>query len=135
MVHDELGRELDALEFDWVAARDRCSIGVAFERLKETSKKDTAQRNAQLARDKTPYSFRFDASGDWFAIVRQGEIHETVKVTLEGQAIVVYHQDRETHRATITFDVEGECRLVVKDARYRLWQFRRMVLEAFLFDR
>jgi hypothetical protein len=123
------------LEKDWVRARSECSVVIAFEQLRHAVEHDVTARNALLP-DRPPFAFKFKTEGDSFYVAIEGYDHrEALKFSQEKGAIVVYRHGERMMEATLTFNADGECRFLWKGTEYRSWQFRKLALEDFFFNR
>ncbi len=123
-------------DFDWVSAREECSLVKAFATLKAQVKKDVGFRN------KTIYGlheFRFDVidNGDSFTVCTASERQIDVKtVTFErsGQSLVVLGTDgKEKFTAVLTLSVDRKCCFRIEDEEYDFWYVRKLALESLFF--
>lgn len=125
--------------FDWVTARQECSIAVVFEKLRSQVKSDVETREAMRAMPMDQhYAFKFVVSNEreFSALVMGHKIHRAVifSLSMPSQSIKVRDEkDVLMFDATTTINDEGECRLKVKGQERELWQVRKMALESVLF--
>ena len=121
-------------DFDWVMARSECSAAKVFEALKDELRADIALRDGQLELARLPWKFSIDI-GSAILITKEGNrISGSVVFELDGQKIVARNSNREViAEATLTLNREGDCRLKVNGEELNSWQFRKLILEEFLF--
>jgi hypothetical protein len=120
-------------QFDWVAARAKCSIGVVFERLREQVKIDIEARQRQTERDRH-YAFKFVSEGRMFAALVEGhQIHDVTSFVLQDDAIEVRDKEKTLFTSTVGLNNEGRCIVKIGNQEYELWQFRKLALEHLLF--
>jgi hypothetical protein len=124
----------EALEqFDWVAARAKCSIGVVFERLREQVRTDVEARKRQTETDRH-YAMSFVSEGRMFAaLVESHQIHDVISFVLEDDAIEVRDKEKALFVSTVGLNNEGRCIMKIDNQEYELWQVRRLALEKLLF--
>jgi hypothetical protein len=128
-------------QFDWISAREKCSPGVVFERLKREAKKDVQQRIHALG-ESSRHNWTVDADRDSFSVVREHKDSQHRAVVTfcldEDQQIRAYeeHGGKTFFRATLTLTDEGECKLKDTETGKEmcLWQARKIALEKLLFD-
>ena len=120
-------------QFDWVAARSACSIGVVFEKLREQVDADIEARQRQTEQDRH-YAFKFVSEGRMFAALVEGhQIHDVISFVLQDDAIEVRHKARTLFTSMVGLNNEGRCIMKIGNQEYELWQFRKLALETLLF--
>jgi hypothetical protein len=122
-------------EFDWVTARNECSLVAIFEKLKLQLLEDVERRKSQLG-DRAYYGFKVITAGnDRVAVVVEGNsIHSSVSFFLVNGAIEVRDKDGNVRiKATPTLSDDGQCRLRIGDQDRELWHLRKIALEDLLF--
>jgi hypothetical protein len=123
-------------DFDWVSARERCSMTTAFVTLKTQVKRDVNARNKNLG---DRYEFRFDLTdnGDSFTVHTASERQiDTKTVTFErtGNTLNVRGTDGKTKfMAALTINSKGECRFKIDGEECDSWYVRKLALEDLFF--
>jgi hypothetical protein len=125
---------VEKVEKDWVTARSLCSLPNVFKELRLQVIEDVKTRNA-LRPNNSPYEFSVMENGEEFTVVLEAtDAQKSVTFSLADHAIRVRDwRDQEMFDVTLTFNLEGECRLNVQEKEFELWQVRRMALEELLF--
>lgn len=128
-------RQLPA-DFDWVTARQKCSVGKFFERLRIGAEKNMQARNA--LREERGERFHFESTSDAnvCSVIRplRGGI-VVVRFVLDGERIRVEGSGVDVNfEGTLTLNHEAECRLKVAGQELDEWQVLRLGLEALFFD-
>ena len=126
--------EKDLSKFDWVTERASCSPPNIFKALRLQVTEDVKIRNA-LRPNNSPYEFSVAEHGDDFTVLLDAkDVHRSVIFSLAEHAILVRDDEgNQMFQVTLTFNDEGECRLIVNEEERDLWQVRRMALEELLF--
>ncbi len=128
-------------QFDWVTAQSTCNATSFFERLKTAVKSDVERRNTLPGRnDRATFEFYEDEDGH-FEVTRAvgstvgaGRVEGVVRFQRRGRRIEVSGEDIDVLlTAVMALDPEGHCRVVVGEALYAEWEFRRMALEQLFF--
>jgi hypothetical protein len=128
-------------EFDWVTAQSTCNAAAFFDRLKAGVKNDVQRRNSLPGRNaRVAFEFFEDEDGQ-FEVTRavgsasgSGRIEGVVRFQRRGRRIEVSGEDIDVLlTGVMTLDPEGHCRVVVGEAMYAEWEFRRMALEQLFF--
>ena len=124
--------------FDWVSARDACSVTQMFERLRLAVDEDVKVR--QALRKKVDdfgfeQGFEFTTRGSSFSVSRRGiERGRAVVFAIQGRSITVKDESGNLLRlASVTINDDKECVLVVGEEQLQEWQFRKKSLEAIFF--
>lgn len=121
--------------FNWVQARNECSLAQVFQQLYNDVIGDVEERKALPSRD-AQLTFSVTTGKGNFSVVRaiNGSIPDSVNFVLSRSEIIA-QDDRNTFmlKATITLNNEGRCRLKVGDDELEQWQFRRKALEKLFF--
>ena len=126
--------EQDMSKFDWVTERCLCSLPNVFKALRLQVEEDVKTRNA-LRPNNSPYEFSVaENGGDFTVLLEAKDVHRSVIFSLAEHAILVRDdKGNQMFQVTLTFNDEGECRLIVNEEERDLWQVRRMALEELLF--
>jgi hypothetical protein len=126
--------EKDTSKFDWVTQRSLCSLPNVFKALRLQVEEDVKTRNA-LRPNNSPYEFSVAENGDDFTVLLEAKgLRKSVIFSLAEHAISVRDDKGKTmFEVTLTFNDEGECRLIVNKEERDLWKVRRMALEELLF--
>jgi hypothetical protein len=125
-------------DFDWVAARSRCSLAVVFQQIASEVEEDVRKRNAKCPKD-CGYEFSvIGPSASAFTVLLTGDRvdRKLVKFNQTSKGITV-HKDgslKPSIEASLTLNNDGECRLKIGTGEYDFWQFRRMALEELFFE-
>jgi hypothetical protein len=126
-------------DFDWVAARHKCSAAVVFEALLHLAQQNVETANALRKSNGLSADAHVQATVPGvFAVLRglHGPPH-TVRFRLdrEGSIGVDYQgvPNTESFTGTLTLNNDGECRLRVGTQELDLWQVLRLALEPLLF--
>lgn len=127
-------------EFDWVTAQANCNAAEFFERLKQGVRRDVERRTALAANDAREVFEFFEDEDGQFEVTRAGagrgspKLSAVVRFERVGRRIEVSGEDIDVAlTAVLTLDPEGHCRVVVGEAMYAEWEFRRMALEQLFF--
>lgn len=136
-------------ELDWVAERSKCSAGAVLKQLESQVKADVEQRNtlrtSSEVRQMISFEFGSGNPGSFYVrALRHLERDPTPEQLgfasfekLPGGIKVVHwigKEEKDPIVGMLTLGNDGKCRLRVKDVdEYRLWQFRKLVLEPILF--
>lgn len=129
-------------DFDWVSAQSKCSAADFFERLKTGVRGDVERRSALLpsgARERFEF---FEDDDGHFEVTRGAgssfgapKLSAVVRFERIGRRIEVSGEDIDVSlTAVLALDPEGHCRVVVGEALYAEWEFRRMALELLFFQ-
>ncbi len=126
--------------FDWVTARQQCSLQEVFEALRLGIREDVERRNSNLPGNRTPAA----------PILKIAERAKTIRVywhdmyqqyaglfvefTLAAQTIIVKDHDQVLFEAAIGLNDDGDCKVDIFGKQYDLWQTRRKALEKLMFD-
>lgn len=128
-------------DFDWVAAQAKCNTAAFFERLKQGLANDVQRRNA-LSESESGVTFEYyEEENGQVEVSRavpsrfgQSEVTAVVRFLRHGRRIEVVGEDIDVAlHAVLSLDPEGHCRVVVGEALYSEWEFRRMALEQLFF--
>ncbi len=123
-------------EFDWVTARLACRAYDVYLELRSQVEKDVETREDK--RPKTElhghYAFRFKKADRAFHVIVEGhKIKGELTFEVTETQIVVSKDGNKLLAATPTISNDGECVLKVGETEYKFWQFRKLVLDDFLF--
>jgi hypothetical protein len=128
-------------EFNWVTARNACSLGNVFEKLKLDVQSDVEER--QKLRQPLPlpeigfdHGFVFTSNSRGFsASLKTGRLqYSSIFALKEDHILVTDEEGEELLKATVTLNNERECRLVVGNEEMEGWQFRKKALEGVFFS-
>ena len=135
-----MAQDHDPEDFNWVAAQSKCTPAAVFETLRSRIREDVQRRNGLLGRH-DGWTFEFTEEGDEFEVARaeagrrDGRVLAVVSFTRSGRRILVHSEDLDVDlTAIVTLDHTGACRLVIGEAMYSDWEFRRMALEQLFFE-
>ena len=125
-------------DFDWVSERAKCSIGHAFEELKQDIQRDVQRRNGLRKGPLYAYEFETAVSGDIITVRMTGfgttGNQRSVSFVLECEHISVRDtQNRLVFEATLTLNSEKECLFRVDHRETASWQLRMRALEPLFF--
>lgn len=126
-------------DLNWVDERTKCKPCEVFKQLQYEVEKDVEVRKASVTADQKKedcIGFRFKVQGqDSFIVWRNGAgIVSSVEFRLENQAIVVRDSKHQIIlTASLTFNDQGRCMLVVDKVELERWQMRRRALEDLFF--
>lgn len=125
---------MDKSKFDWVAAREACTLPKVFKSLLAEVEGDVKERNAQRP-ENASYAFSFVEQGNTFAVVLEAEtFRRSVVFAYEDHAILVLDASgNQMFEVTLNFSDDGNCRMKAKEDYRESWQIRRMALEDILF--
>ena len=127
---------LSSDNFDWVAAREECSLNKVFATLKAQIQQDVESRNKSLYGN---HEFKFDLSdnGNSFAVHITSDrptSGKAVTFKLTDKAIQVIDTDGKIKfETTLTINVDRECRLKVGNEEHESWYVRKLALEDLFF--
>jgi hypothetical protein len=123
--------------WDWVSARQACSIEAFFERLYLGTVKNVEVRNAQ-ATPGAPWQLQVQqVDPSLFSVLRLLKYGATavVRVKRNRTEIRVDGQNIDVKFiGTVTMDDEGECRLLVDGQALDEWQVLKRAFESLFFD-
>jgi len=135
----------DDPNFDWVAARAKCSASEVYQDFSLQLKKDVATRNELLSGKERKHEINFMFAGcsepNSVMVAAQtggrflGEkplAHVIFTKVPEG--ISAEYSDGTKLTGLLTLSQDGECRLKVDSVEYSFWQFRKLTLEPIFFD-
>jgi hypothetical protein len=128
----------EAENFNWVAARNACSISAVFDKLMLDVKSDIDQRQELRERHEGLghlESFTFASNGSKFSAIAQNpkSRHSIIFSLRENRLVVSNEHDKELFVATVTLNNDKRCMLVVAGEQMEAWQFRRLALETLFF--
>ena len=130
----------DSHEFDWVTARDRCSLPKEFHGLKELVEENCKSRN-RCAPAHHPYNYNYcEIDSDHFSVQRTDTPNEScvVEFSLKNDRIMVGGSDSNPPwkmKLTLTLNDAGLCRFKVNDdGEYFRWQVVMRALSPLFFD-
>jgi len=128
------GVKADKSKFDWIAARNACTLPKVYRQLLAEVQEDVRERNAQRP-ENAPYEFLVVEEGEGFAVVLDaGEFRRSVTFRYEDHAITVLDPSgNQMFEVTLLFTEDGKCRMKAKEENRDAWQVRRMALEDLLF--
>ena len=127
-------------DFDWVTARQQCSLQEVFESLRLRIREDVETRNSNLSDDP-------DSDRPTLKVIENGPTirvywhdiyseyrHFFVEFTLTPQNIAVRDHEKTLFEATIGLNDDGDCKVNISGKQYDLWQMRRKALEHVMFN-
>jgi hypothetical protein len=127
-------------DFDWVTARNGCSIRKVFETLRLQIENDIKIRNESLQSDQKRhygYSYGIATAVGGFRVFLEGVVgmHQTVafSITQKGSILASDEEGNTVIEGTPTISDDGKCRLKVNGQERELWQIRKMALEDLFF--
>lgn len=127
-------------DFDWVTARNECSIRKVFETLKLQVENDIKIRNESLQSDRQRrygYSYGIAASAGGFTVFLEGVVgtrHTVIfSITQKGSIRVSNEEGDTAIEAAPTVCDDGKCRLKIDGKERELWQVRKLALEDLFF--
>ena len=131
----------DAIDdFDWVTARNKCSVRKVFETLKLQVENDIRIRNESLQSDQTRrygYSYGIATAVGGFTVFLEGVVgtrHTVIfSITQKGSILVSTDEGDAVIEGTPTICDDGKCRLKVNGQERELWHVRKMALEDLFF--
>jgi hypothetical protein len=125
-------------EFDWVAAREACSLVKMFVCLRDEVSKD-AERVKAIFKG-SGRIFEFKQGADEFTVLEGMGPIRTVKFSLDAtRTHILIEQDdgngREHPpiRVSLTLNKEKQCRFKIGDDEFESWQLRKKALERLFF--
>ncbi len=126
-------------DFNWVKARQDCSLPVQFTHLRYTVEKNTEERRNGLKPGHKEH-LEFKAVNDrQFIVVRTAFGSGTVSFDLREDRVVVEMKNhlgelKKRFKLTLTLNDEGECRFKIDGkGEYLRWQVARKALEQIFF--
>ena len=125
-------------DFNWVEARQNCSVVAHFKLLQETVKANVNERQQQLGEDAHPKVTFESGSKTEFRAMRNGRSSgfKGVVFRLREDHVVVQHDLSGKHlfNLTVVLNDDGECRFKVDgEGEFLRWQVARKALEDILF--
>ena len=129
--------------YDWVTARERCSLEQEFGLLKNLIEHNCETKKAHLTSDHI-VTFEFvELGAREFAVCREpkaGAVGKKYKVTFSlrvDHMLIASQWDEEESgvELTLILNDEGECRFVIDGSgEYLRWQVARRALNSLFFD-
>lgn len=127
------------INFDWVEARQKCSLQDVFEALRLGIRADVKKRNENLPDNPDPDrpTLKVAERGPtirvyWHDVYRQYQDF-FVEFTLTLESISVKNSEGLLFDATIGLNDDGDCKVNIFGKQYDLWQVQRKALEPVLF--
>lgn len=124
-------------DFDWVSARNACSITQVFKELELGARGDVKERISQRPAIAEEFALVLSQDQNCFCVMRDvGKTRkEGVEFCLAGGKITVKNtrSGGVSFTVSLTLNNDGECRLRVDNEELEQWQVRRKALEALLF--
>ena len=123
--------------FDWVTARQACSLAKCFASLKAQIDGDIKTRNSLLP-EGSAISFGLGDNGNSFIVLTEphGHLGRSATFTLRADHIEVMDEKGGIRfKITLTLDVDGDCmfRIDGDDEEYEPWYVRKKALEDVFF--
>ena len=136
--------ETDGRDFDWVTARDQCSLPNEFERLKLLVEENVRTRKRCMKKESV-FDFTFhNGDASEFSATRSpiSGVHgstQTVSFSLRNDHILVTDRWKIPERRlclTLTLTDDGECRFLIDndEGEYLRWQIARRALCPLFFQ-
>jgi hypothetical protein len=132
-------------DFDWIAARTKCSIGRIFEVLATVGEQDVKRAKAMLAETKrNSVGFHFERQGDIVLVIKErrnvtgSEARTVIRFSLQATEIEVDIKDAAKQQANLftikpSLNPEGTRKVVVNGQELDNWQVSRLALEDLFF--
>ena len=127
-------------EFDWITARDRCSLPKEFHHLMEFVDENCKARK-RCTPDHHPYDYEFLKKDSDNFFVRRTEIPDglcVVEFSLKNDKILVGGSDSDPPwkvKLTLTLNDSGSCRFKINGhGEYMRWQVAMRALSPLFFD-
>lgn len=125
-------------EFDWVAARDKCSTVHVFHELRMGVEEDVRAMNRTLAvakYDKSSVAVRANTMGDYFVVFRADNSNTRAEFNCQIDRIELSKGGKQ-FTATLTLNKEGKCRFRIDGGEeMEEWQVRHFMLEELFFGK
>jgi|ERR1035441_276869 hypothetical protein len=124
--------------FDWVTARNECSIRNVFETLRLQIENDIKIMNESLLlNQKKRYSYGIAAAVGGFTVFLEGVAgsrHSVLfSITEKGSILVRTEEGEPVLEGKPTVCDDGKCRLKIEGRERELWHVRKMALEDLFF--
>ena len=125
-------------EFDWVTARNDCSIRGVFEALRLGIENDIKIRNDQVrSDDKRKYSYGMTVMAGGIVVYLEGVVGMSqsvpLSITQNGSILVRDENNEPMLEAYPTISDDGKCRLKINGQERELWHVRKTILEKLFF--
>ena len=124
--------------FDWVRARNDCSLLAVFRSLQSAAEKDVETRNALRGKaDEYRFIYKSNPKTEGFFVIREGNfVGLTISFQVVGSAILVTEMpsNHELLTAVPTLTNERACMLKVNSQELEEWQVLKLALEALFFE-
>jgi hypothetical protein len=123
--------------FDWVSARQDCSLKEVFEALRLGIREDVETRNSALPDNPDKATLKTAEHGKtirvyWQDMYQQFD-HLFVEFALTAQSLTARDDENLLFEASIGLNDEGDCKVYILGKQYDLWQIRRKALEQLMF--
>ena len=125
-------------DFNWVEARQNCSVVAQFKLLQETVESNVTERKTQLG-EKAQVKLAFESNSESeFRVIRQSQSGFKIIVFRRRKDHIFIEEDEaggETIRLELVQNDDSECRLKVDDGEttFLRWQVAQKALEDILF--
>ena len=124
-------------DFNWVMARDACSLPKCFAALKSKAERDVKTRNSLLSKDSAS-TFGFGDNGDSFIVLTEphGPRGRSATFKLADEHIEVTDEKGAIKfKVALTLNADGDCmfRIDDDDEEYNSWYVRKKALEDVFF--
>jgi hypothetical protein len=120
-------------DFDWVTARNQCSLGKVFEFLYLETKKNTETMNQINGQEQRQWQL-VEFQGGFSVSRRTVESTMGARFTIRDNAVVVDGIGVDVgFKAGLTLNDDGKCRLLVDGKELDRWQVLRRALEPLFF--
>lgn len=122
-------------DFNWVEARNNCTVASAFAAMRDAVQADMALR---ITQDETlQQRFEFRACNPTKFFVRKIGSHmivfEQIRNGIKADWVHQAGEERALGTVTVGMNEQGECTLSDGKRELQSWQFRRIALEETLF--
>ena len=127
------------LDFDWVTARQQCSLRDVFEALRLGIRDDVETRNSSFPEgDPDKLVLKISERGKTVRVYWDDMYGSSqnifVELTLTEQNVSAKDNESTLFEAFICLNDDGDCKLKISGKEYDLWQVRRKALEKLLFS-
>ena len=126
-------------EFNWVEARQNCSVDAQFKLLQDTVEANVTKRQEHLgANSKVILTFERTTKSQFRVMREAPSSYQCIMFLLRGEHISVVQDEmngKQLFDLTVTPNDDGECRFKVdgEEGEFLRWQVARKALEDILF--
>ena len=136
MDKDKMKKPTEEDDFNWVEARQNCSVATAFEALKKTAETNVEERKKHLDKDAGARLIFEDNSRSQFSVTRAAPSGDKGVLFHLRENLIFVLNVGGNNKSTLTpfLNDDGECRFAIDgEGEFLPWQVAQKALENILF--